>query len=226
MSISAPLRPIMFGILLWLAATLVSETIMYSNPALVRQQVVMSENDARALGRAGHSSDEEIEQQIEQNRPKTGESIPWYFSATRAVFYGFTSVFLIGFIFWFLQRLFNAEPPSVLSIVAIVAFGFSIDSIDALVRAVLMVTTGSVFATPSLAFLVAPANTALGLIHTFLSKLNIFTVWEYLALGLAVASRVQMPRKFGFLFGTMAFLIVYGAIATVAMIYIWMISAP
>jgi hypothetical protein len=35
-----------------------------------------------------------------------------------------------------------------------------------------------------------------------------------------------MPRKFGVLFGAATFLIIYGAIATVAMVYIWLLSTP
>jgi hypothetical protein len=225
MSIPSPIRPILFGVLIWVVAALASEAIMSTNPVLVQQQTVMAENDVRALGRAGRIDEETLDRQIEENRPKTKQSIPWSLSIARSVLYGFISVFGVGILFWVLQRLFNAEPPSVLSIVTIVAYGFSIDGIDAIARAIMMTATGSVFATPSLAFLVAPYTTALSLVYTLLSKLNIFTMWEYLVLGLAVAAHVKMPRKFGFLFGIAAFIIVYGAIATVAMIYIWMLSA-
>lgn len=224
MVITSPMRPVLFGILLAALATLASEVIMTTNPTLVKQQVTMADNDIRALGRVGKSDEETINKEIQKNRQKTQQNIPWPFSVLRSLAYGFVSVFAVGLLLWFLQRLFNAEPPPVLSIVAIVAYGFSIDSIDAIARAVMMAVTGSVFATPSLAFLVAPSSTALGLIYTLLSKLNIFTVWEYIALGLAVSAHVGMPRKFGVLFGTATFLIVYGAIATVAMIYTSLLS--
>lgn len=220
----SPFRSIVFGVLLWVLASVTTQFITLSMPQLQKQQTQMQENDIRALGRSAHIDEDDLEEQVQDVRSKLDKGFSPTGTIAWALLYGFASTFVVGSLFWVLQRLFNSEPPPYLATIAVSAYGLTISSIGSIVTVALQAITGSIFASPSLAFLAAPIENSLSIFYTFLTKLNVFTVWEYLAVGIAVATHAGLVRKFGFIFGAVAFLAVLGISSIFVLLYSLMIA--
>lgn len=217
--LSSPIRPIVFAVLLWVFAATVTQVITTATPSLQKQQMRMQENDMRAIGEYAHIDKEKLDDQIEELRSNTAGTASLTGTIAWAVFYSFVSLFVVGSLFWILQRLFNAEPPPYLSTIAVVAYGLIINGIGSIVIVGMQAITGSIFISPSLAFLTAPIENTLTIFHTLLTKVNVFTVWEYLAVGIAVAAHAGLSRKFGIIFGAVIFLAVFGVFSVLVLLY-------
>ena len=215
-------RPLVFAVLLWALVSTGSEYIRNTHSGLVYQNNVMEENDLRAIGRYARLDDRKIDEQIQDLRKRKSEN-KFQLPSTLAwsVVFGFFSLAVLTTMYWILVRLFNSEPPSYSSLLAVVSYGNAIAAAGLIVVALCQYISGSIFVSPSLAFLAAPLERAQTLVHTLLSKFNVFTLWEYAAVGIAVAARAGMSRKSGIVFGSVAFLFLYGIYSVLLLMFIF-----
>jgi hypothetical protein len=125
----------------------------------------------------------------------------------------FLGVVLIGWLFWLMQRLFNAEPPPAFAIIGLAAYGTSITALGLLLGGLMQFAGNSLAVAPTLAFIARPIQDNAGLFQ-FLSSFSLFTVWEYLVVGIVVARHVGMSRNHGLAFGgaVLALRLLLGAI--------------
>ncbi len=219
--IGHPGRALVLAVLLWALVATGSEYLRASHSGLVHQNNVIEENDLRAIGRYARMDEDIINEQIQDLRTKKANNT-FQLPGTLAwsVVFGFFSLMVLTTVYWILVRLFNSEPPSYSSLLAVVSYGNAIAAVGLIVVAVCQYVSGSIFVSPSLAFLTAPLDRTHTLVHTLLSKFNIFTLWEYAAVGIAVAIHSRMSKKTGIVFGSVAFLFLYGIYSVILFLFL------
>ncbi len=222
LAVANPVRVLVVAVLLWALVTTASEYVRASHSGLVHQNNVMEENDLRAIGRYARMDDDKINEQIRDLREKkAGNTFQLPGTLAWSVVFAFISLAVLTVVYWILVRLFNSEPPSFTSLLAIVSYGNAIASVGLIVVVLCQYLSGSIFISPSLAFLAASANGAQTVVHTLLSKLNIFTLWEYLVVGIAIAVHSRMSKKVGIVFGSVAFLFLYGIYSVMLFLFVY-----
>ncbi len=148
------------------------------------------------------------EGQIEQELEKVRERLEFSFVRTLgiSIIFVMISMFLFGLLFWILQRLFNSEPPPVLAIIGLTNYGASIASIGILVGCMIQFAGNSMFLSLSpAAFMDLSENPAM---LQFYGRINPFTIWEYIVVGIVTARHVGMSRTQGIGIGATALVIV------------------
>lgn len=214
-------RVLVCAALLWAAATVSDQYLMIAHSGLRSQTEYVAANDLRALGKSVGLSQERIQREVQEiTKPKVVQANQLPTWLAWSIVYSFVSMTILSILYWVLVRLFNPEPPSVAAIASTVAYGSSIAALGLVVIGISKFLTGSIFGSPSLAFLSAPLSKTHMLVHTLLTKLNIFTVWEYIAVGIAVAARAGMGWRWGIIFSAVAFLIAYGTFSIVITLFV------
>ncbi|MBI3235013.1 MAG: YIP1 family protein [Bacteroidetes bacterium] len=131
------------------------------------------------------------------------------FNPTKAIGLGvlmsLLASFGLGILFWIAHRIFTAEPINFMQIVGLVSYGAGISAIGNLITGLMQFFSSSLLIAPNLGFLVGTGDAAM---FGLLSRINIFTLWYYAAVGIAIASAVGLTRKHGYIIGG----IVYGVI--------------
>jgi hypothetical protein len=191
----------------WFASVLV-----FSQDNLKHQMKEMREKAIQKQMEKQHKSQEEIDKIIEAT-DKFGNIPAIAGGVFGPIFFAWWPPFVWGFIFWLIAtKALGAQLPYMKAVEA-VGLAAMIDVLDGIVRALLIIAMGNLFASPSLALLVKnfdPTNP----MHVLLSYLNIMTFWllAVRAVGLARLANVSFARAaawvFGFWFATSA--LIYG----------------
>lgn len=122
-------------------------------------------------------------------------------------------LFAFATLFWVGNRLFAPpQPTNFFSTLIIVAFSFSIDAAGTLITALLQTSFHSIIVAPSPGFLID--YSASPSIFAMLNRLNIFSIWQQIAIGIAVGSAAGMSRKMGIILGISVFGFILGFFGT------------
>lgn len=202
------------GLLLYIVGALLSLYITYSSPELKQQIVDMNskliefvENNLRQ----SDLSQEEIEDNIANVRDSFTEMLdsdrlPLTLLST--LFMGAAALFFFAAIFWIMARAMSETVPSYSVVAAFVGYGFAISAIGKILTAALQSAGDSLFFSPSLAmFLSMQPEPPSFYTYQFMLQVNIFPIWEQLAVGIAVARSANLSSKKGLVFGVIAYVI-------------------
>jgi hypothetical protein len=177
----------------FVVVTLVLRQIMLTNPALVGQMQAKITEEINAAITTSQMSQEEADQ---ARTFATPGSMPF------EIFLGFMMsiaapllLFGLSLIYWLLGRLSMGSEAPYAKIVELVGITFFVNTIEAVVTAVVMHTTGSVTATPSLA-LVAPSLDPESGTFLALTLANPFRIWDLslMSIGLARLFQRDLPK--------------------------------
>jgi predicted DNA repair protein MutK len=180
----------------WFAALLV-----FSQDNLKHQMKEMREKAIQKQMEKQHKSQEEIDKIIEAT-DKFGNIPAVLGGVFGPIFFAWWPLFVWGLIFWLIaNKAFGAHLPYMKAVEA-VGLAAMIDVLDGIVRALLIVAMGNLFASPSLALLVKnwdPTNP----MHALLAYFNIMTFWllAVRAIGLAKLAKVSFARAAAWVFG-------------------------
>lgn len=199
-----PVKIISFAILLYALAGVGITYLQLSNEVLREQRTALTEKPMVQRMQKMNVPESKIEEQVEVLR----ENMKFSFVRTLgiSVVIGVLAIFILGSIFWILQRLFNPEPPPFSVIVSLYAYSASLTVLGALLTGLLQYAGNSLVIAPNLSFLATPMSENPNLFQ-FLEPITLFTVWEYIVVGWIVARHVGMSGQKGIMFGVTAFLI-------------------
>ena len=202
--VRSPGRVIAFASLL-LTFVSVGATYLYSlNDGISSQMYSMQAQTVEKIMRKQGVAEGQIEQELEKVRERLEFSLVRTLGVS--IIFVMISMFLYGFLFWILQRLFNSEPPPALAIIGLVNYGASIAALGILVNCLIQFATNSMFISLSpTAFIDLSDNPAM---VQFYGRINPFTFWEYIVAGIVTARHVGMSRKQGIGIGVTALVIV------------------
>jgi hypothetical protein len=201
-----PARIIAFASLL-ITFVSVGATYLYSiNGGISEQMYRMQAETVERVMRKQGVADGQIEKELDNIR----ERLAFSFVRTMgiSIIYVMISLFLFGFLFWILQRLFNSEPPPVLVIIGLANYGAAISSIGIIVTCLIQFATNSVMTSLSPTVFMSLENMSNPAMVQFWARVNPFTIWEYLVVGIVVARHVGMSRVQGIGIGATALVIV------------------
>ena len=191
--ITHPARVVIFAALL---LTFVSTGVQYLysiNDGIRREMYEMQASGLVKMAEKQGVAEAQIEEQLEKIREQQNFSLPRTLGVS--LIFTLLTVFLFGFLYWILQRLFNSEPPPAMVIVALANYGASIACLGALVTALMQFFGNSIGSSPSPTLFINAAEDPYLL--QFLGRLNPFTVWEYIVVGIVVARHVGLSRGQG-----------------------------
>jgi hypothetical protein len=180
-------------IMIFVVVTLVLRQIMLTNPVLIGQMQAKITEEFNTALTTSQMSQEEADQARTFATPgnTTFEIFLAFLISIAAPFL----LFGLSLVYWLLGRLsMNSEAPYA-KVVELVGITFFVNTIEAVVTAVLMNTTGSIAATPSLALFARGLDPESG---TFLALTlaNPFRVWDLslMSFGLARLFQRDLPK--------------------------------
>jgi hypothetical protein len=193
---------VMAALLLTFASTFVQ--YLYSvNDGIRGQMFTMQAQGLEKMARKQGMAEGQIEEQMDKLKQQQEFSLPKTLGVS--LIFTLLSVFLYGFLFWILQRLFNSEPPPATVIIALANYAASIALLGYVVTALMQYAANSIATSPSPTLFINAVESPYLL--QFLGRINPFTIWEYLVSGLVVARHVGMSRTQGFAIGATALVI-------------------
>lgn len=129
-------------------------------------------------------------------------------------------IFVFGVLFWICHRIFTAEPINFMQLVGLVSYGAGISAVGNLITGLMQFFSDSLVVAPNLGFMVGIGDAGM---FALLSRINIFTVWYYAAIGVAIASAAGLTRKHGYIIGGIVygviFLTLFGVMKIASMIF-------
>ncbi len=195
---------VMAALLITFAYTFVQ--YLYSvNDGIRGQMFTMQAQGFEKMAKKQGLPEGQIEEQMEKLKKQQEFSLPRTLGIS--LIFTLISVFLYGFLFWILQRLFNSEPPPALVIVALVNYTASIAALGYVLTGLMQFAANSIAASPSPTLLINATDSPYLL--QFLGRINPFTIWEYVIAGIVVAKHVGMSRGQGIGIGVTALVITF-----------------
>jgi hypothetical protein len=190
----------------WFASLLI-----FSQEPIKHQMKEMREKQTQKQMEKQHKSKEETDKAMEMAE-KFGGIITMVSAFFVPIFSAFWPPFVWGFIFWLIAVKGVGGHIPYLKAVEAVGLAAMIDLLDTIIRTLLIVATGNMFAAPSLTLLIKdwdPTNK----VHALLAYVNIMTFWllAIRAVGLAKLANVSFARAAAWVFGVW--------LATSALIY-------
>jgi hypothetical protein len=190
--------------LILIAVSWVAALVIFTQPAIKQQLSDLTEQAIQRQIDTGHLG----EQQAEQARvagEKWAIIAAQIFAALIPVFQGFVAPFLWGLIVWLLGAQFFKGHFSYMKAVETVGLANMISVLDVIVRTLLIVGLGNLYASPSPALLVKqfdPQNPA----HSALAVLSVMSLWllAVRAVGLARLSGASFAKCAVWVFGIWA----------------------
>jgi len=130
------------------------------------------------------------------------------------------SVFGLGILFWICHRIFTAEPINFMRLVGLVSYGAAISALGNLITGLMQFFGNSMLIAPNLGFLVGVGDAGM---FGVLSRVNIFTIWYYIAVGIAIASAAGLSKERGYTIGGIAygflFLVTFGFMKLISSLF-------
>lgn len=123
------------------------------------------------------------------------------------VFEGFKSLFLISLLFWICFVLIGGGV-SFGAAIAGVGGGLIISATGLLVSSLMQFTTGSMRLAPNIGIIVAPSD--FPWLYGFLTNIGVFSAWQYVAIGMALAYVARYRPKIGIIIGVFAYSVMLG----------------
>lgn len=202
--VQSPGRIIAFASLLLTLVT-VGATYMYSiNDGISTQMYTMQAQTVERIMRKQGVAEGQIEKELDNVRERLQFSLVRTLGVS--IIFVMISIFLYGFLFWILQRLFNSEPPPALVIIGLVNYTASIAALGIVVNCLIQFASNSMYISLSpAAFMNVSDNPSM---LQFYGRINPFTIWEYLIAGVVTARHVGMSRSQGLGIGVTALVIV------------------
>jgi hypothetical protein len=196
--VRSPGRVVAFAVLLYTFVGVGVQYLHSINDGIRGEMYTMQAASIEKIAAKQGLKDSQVDEMLENTKKNLD------FSATRNIAimfpFAFLGVVLIGWLFWLVQRLFNSEPPPAFAIIGLAAYGTSISALGAVLSGLMQFAGNSLVVAPTLAFLALPIQDNAG-VFQFLSTFSLFTVWEYLVVGIVVARHVGMSRNQGLTFG-------------------------
>jgi Yip1 domain len=190
--------------LILIAVSWVATWLIFSQDAIKHQLSEASDQAIQKQIEKTHMS----EQQAEQARAvgeKWAGIMAKVFAVLAPVFGGFVTPFFWGLILWLLgAKLFKGDFPY-MKAVEVVGLANMVNVLDVIVRTLLIIGLGNLYAAPGLVLLVKefdPQNT----VHSLLAIVNVMTFWllAVRAIGLARISGVSFAKAALWVFGIWA----------------------
>lgn len=199
-----PARVLVFAVLLY---TFVGTAVQYLysiNDGIRAELYEIQASATEKVATKQGLSDSETEKMLEDIKKNLD------FSPVRAIGFtlplAFLGMILFGWLYWLMQRLFNPEPPPVIAIIGLASYGTSITALGSLLSGLMQFAANTTLAAPTLAFLARPLAEHASL-YQFLSTFSLFTLWEYLVVGVVVARHVGMSNNQGLAIGATVLII-------------------
>lgn len=109
-------------------------------------------------------------------------------------------IFVIGALFFFAARLFVEQPSPYSNIMALTAFGAIISGLGMLVSTTIQFLTDTTMYGLTFSFVVDPEKHPLW--FSYLSKISVFFLLYFIAVGVAVAGASRMHKQWGYILAT------------------------
>jgi hypothetical protein len=201
-----PARIIAFASLLITFVSVGASYVYSTNGGISEQMYKMQAETVERVMRKQGVADGQIEQELDKIR----ERLQFSFVRTMgiSIIYVMISLFLFGFLFWMLQRLFNSEPPPVLIVIGLANYGASISALGIIATCLMQFASNSLMISLSPTAFMSLENMTNPAMVQFWARLNPFTIWEYVVVGIVVARHVGMSRTQGIGIGATALVIV------------------
>lgn len=187
-----------------IAASWAGAWLLFSNPAIQHQVSEMTQKAIEKQIETAHLPKEQAEQ-ARQAGEKWGGVGTKITAFTAPVFAGFFTPFFWGLIFWLVGAKALKGNFAYLKAVEVAGLANIIAALEALVKTLLILITGNLFAAPSLMLAVKdfdPENT----LHSLLAQVNLMTCWllGVRSIGLARLSGISFARAAAWVFGIWA----------------------
>jgi hypothetical protein len=195
--IDHPMRPFFFATLLSTLAVVIVSFLMSSNDILRQQLYDLQWSPTEKVLRAKGVPDSKIEEISDEMRKGLD------FSLIRAIGGGFArslvSISLMGVLLWVMIRLFQSEPPPTSVIIGMASYGTTISALGTVLMCLGQFSMNNLHAVPSpSAFINAQEHSALYLAG---SMFNVFSVWEYLVVGMVCGLHARLSARQGMIYG-------------------------
>ncbi len=194
--------PIMVGILLNVLLSILTSYVMTSNPDILNEVFQQAKRSIEAV--TNYLPEEQVEEMIDQTWERLST-----FSLTSATFQGVVSgvlgIFLPAVVFWILYRLTTAEMPPFLLIANFVGFAQSIIFIGGILNAITMYFAGSLRYGTSLLLFTSDITRLSPLTFSLLNQVELFSIWSYIAAGVATSGLLGYSRGRGIVYGVIVY---------------------
>jgi len=217
-AIRSPLKIVLFAILLE-ALSITAVSYFYStSPGIRKESYDMQAKMIDKMAQSPNFPKEKLPEQYESIEKQLD------FNPTRSLGMGILTggavIFGLGLLLWISHRIFTGEPLGFLHLIALVSYGSAISFVGNLVGALMQFFGDSMRIAPGLGFL-APSDD-FGLLSV-LSRINIFTLWFYAAVGIMIASAAALPKKTGYTISGIVYgftmLVLWGSMKIMAMLF-------
>ena len=190
--------------LILIAVSWVSAVVIFMQPSIKQQLSDLTEQAIQRQIDTGYISEQQAEQALVAGEKWAGISSQ-IFAALTPVVGGFVAPFLWGLVVWLLGAQFFKGHFSYMKAVEVVGLANMISVLDVIVRTLLIVGLGNLYASPGPALLVKqfdPQNT----VHAVLGALNVMTLWllAVRAIGLSRLSGASLAKSAVWVFGIWA----------------------
>lgn len=192
-AIQSPMKIVLFAILLE-ALSITAVSYFYSaSPGIRKESYAMQAKMIDKMAQNPNFPKEKLSEQYENIEKQLD------FNPTRSLGMGILTggavIFGLGLLLWISHRMFTGEPLGFLHLIALVSYGSSISVVGNLIGALMQFFGDSMRIAPGLGFLAPPDD--FGLLG-LLSRINVFTIWFYAAVGMVIASAAALPKKTGY----------------------------
>jgi len=123
------------------------------------------------------------------------------------VFEGFKSLLLISLLFWICFVLIGGGV-SFAAAIAGTGSGLAISATGLAVSSLMQFATGSMRFAPNVGIIVAPSD--FPWLYGFLTNIGVFSAWQYVAVGMALAYVARYRPKIGLIIGVFAYSVMLG----------------
>ena len=157
-------------------AGMISTLVIFSQPEIVQ---TIHEQQQKAFDKqvaAGKMTQAQADQAAAMAEKFSGPTMMKIFGSAGAAVFSFISLFWWAFLLWLIARLFLKVPIGYMKVLEVAGLATMIAVLAAVVKTLLIVVTGNLYAAPSLVLLVKhfdPRNP----VHNLLALFNVMTFW-------------------------------------------------
>lgn len=199
-----PMKTIFTGTLIYALCYIVVALLYSMSDPIRHQNYELATRPIIKMAEKGNIPQEQVDKILEE--AKNNLEFKPASAIGVGLFMGISSIMFIGLLFWIFQRMFNANYVPVLAIAGVSGYGAMISGIGLLINGLIQFFTSSFYTTVSLGVLVNPLENFA--VYSTLANIDPFSIWKYIAIGIAVAVHTGQPQQRGVIFGLSIFVIV------------------
>ncbi len=215
-AVRSPLKVVLLAILLEIISMTAMSYFYSASPGIRKESYAMQAKMIDKMTQNPNFPREKIAEQYEGIQKQLD------FNPTRSIGLGIPTatafIFVLTLLLWVSHRIFTAEPLGFMHMTALVSYGAAINFVGNIISALMQFFGDSMRIAPGLGFLASPDD--LGLL-SLLSRINIFTLWYYAAIGIMIASAAALPKKTGYIISGIVYgftmLVIWGFMRLMAM---------